>query len=762
MATASATTRDQEVTFISGVNADGTLAGTAFATYDGNTPDGYGRVSEQFHWGPTNAAGTGGGTLNYYFDPSANWNAGEQESLASSLSMWSAVANISFQLTSTASNANLTFSRNTQGEAFAESSSQPHAVGTSTITPPIGNNVLISMDIGDGSRPASGYGALGDFQSGGFGVGTTLHEVGHALGLGHGGPYNGTKTPDQQLGPYDNQISSIMSYFSPHGAGAYASPVGSTNWTTGGIDNYATTWMPLDIDAIQRLYGAQTNGPLNTAQTFGYNTTITGSLKPYFDFTVNTNPVLTLYGTAASGNALDLSRSNQAATLNLNSGTYSSAFGMTNNIAIYDKTYIEKVFCGAGDDVCTVNLGKNNTIDGGGGTNTAVFSGSRADYTIAQANGATIVTRTASANLAARPTGVTDTLTNFQSLRFEDQSVTVCFTAGTRIRVIRQGLPADMAIEDLQIGDQAVTTSGAPRPVRWLGHRTMACRGRKDLLPVRIAKDAFGDNRPERDLLLSPAHAVCVDVLGEVLIPACRLVNGTTVTQIPVEKVTYWHVELDSHDILFAEGLPAESYLDCGNRRFFANAGTTDLGAAPDTRPAGPLPFCRPFHEDGPLVDLVRARLGDRALALGWRLVEDPLADLHLIADGRAITADVDGLAIRFVLPAGARDVRLMSETSVPAHVLPRSTDDRRLGLPVASLTIDGARITLDDPRLGEGWQSVDGGTRWTDGSAVLPPALWEGRRGDVALRVDLSVPALPRWVAPTARSGAEAVRRRA
>ncbi|PIK73884.1 hypothetical protein CS379_05745, partial [Methylobacterium frigidaeris] len=243
MATASATTRDQEVTFISGVNADGTLAGTAFATYDGNTPDGYGRVSEQFHWGPTNAAGTGGGTLNYYFDPSANWNAGEQESLASSLSMWSAVANISFQLTSTASNANLTFSRNTQGEAFAESSSQPHAVGTSTITPPIGNNVLISMDIGDGSRPASGYGALGDFQSGGFGVGTTLHEVGHALGLGHGGPYNGTKTPDQQLGPYDNQISSIMSYFSPHGAGAYASPVGSTNWTTGGIDNYATTWM---------------------------------------------------------------------------------------------------------------------------------------------------------------------------------------------------------------------------------------------------------------------------------------------------------------------------------------------------------------------------------------------------------------------------------------------------------------------------------------------------------------------------------------
>ncbi|MBK3409384.1 hypothetical protein HPY24_13785, partial [Methylobacterium sp. IIF1SW-B5] len=59
----------------------------------------------------------------------------------------------------------------------------------------------------------------------------------------------------------------------------------------------------------------------------------------------------------------------------------------------------------SGNDVCTVNLGKDNTIDGGAGTNPAVFSGNRADYAITQANGATVVTRTASSDLTAKPTG---------------------------------------------------------------------------------------------------------------------------------------------------------------------------------------------------------------------------------------------------------------------------------------------------------------------------------------------------------------------
>jgi hypothetical protein len=331
----------------------------------------------------------------------------------------------------------------------------------------------------------------------------------------------------------------------------------------------------------------------------------------------------------------------------------------------------------------------------------------------------------------------------------------VCFVEGSAIRVVRDGAVRDVAVEALRVGDLAVTTSGAHRPIRWIGHRRLDCARHPDpakVRPVRIAAGAFGEGRPSRDLRVSAAHAIAVDILGAVLIPACRLINGTTITQEAVESVTYWHVELDEHDILLAENLPAESYLDCGNRRFFANADATDLMAAPDTRPEGPLPFCRPFHEDGPLVDLVRARLRERAEALGWHRVEETFAGLYLVADGSVIQPDVEGLTARFVLPAEARDVRLVCAVSVPAHVVTGSTDARRLGVSLAALTIDdgltGARaVALDDARLDEGFHAFDRGARWSDGSAVLPASLWAGCQGTVFLRIRLSGPALPRWI---------------
>lgn len=337
------------------------------------------------------------------------------------------------------------------------------------------------------------------------------------------------------------------------------------------------------------------------------------------------------------------------------------------------------------------------------------------------------------------------------------ESPAPCYVTGTRILTTR----GEVAVEDLAVGDLAVTVSGAQRPIRWIGHRTLQCRGRADLLPVRIAAGAFGEGRPARDLMVSPGHAICVDVLGEVLIPAIRLVNGTTIAQVEVAEVTYWHVELESHDILLAEGLPAESYLEMGNRGFFEGPG---FGLGPDA-PEGRTTddFCRPFHEEGRLVEAVRTRLQARAEALGWQLVETPLAGLHVVVDGRTMRPDIDGLVARFVLPAEARDVRLVSEVSAPAHVLPGTSDDRRLGVSLAALTLDdgltGLRsIALDDPRLETGFHPLDtdgaARWRWTDGATPLPASLWEGCRGTLFLRVTLSAPALPRWVGPQEAAG--------
>jgi Hint domain len=144
-----------------------------------------------------------------------------------------------------------------------------------------------------------------------------------------------------------------------------------------------------------------------------------------------------------------------------------------------------------------------------------------------------------------------------------------CFAEGTRLAT-EDGL---VPIERLAPGRTVRTVLGGSGRVVWLGHRAVDCRRHPDpetVWPVRIAVDAFGDGLPSRALWLSPDHAVHVDGL---LIPIRLLINGRSIARRPVDRVTYWHVELDHHDVVLAEDLPTESYLDTGNRSAFENGG---------------------------------------------------------------------------------------------------------------------------------------------------------------------------------------------
>jgi hypothetical protein len=132
-------------------------------------------------------------------------------------------------------------------------------------------------------------------------------------------------------------------------------------------------------------------------------------------------------------------------------------------------------------------------------------------------------------------------------------------------------------VELLREGDVVVTAAGEPRPIRWIGHRRIDCRRHPkphDVWPVRVHAGAFGDGLPRRELWLSPDHAVFVE---GVLIPVRYLINGRTIVQQRIREVTYYHVELATHDVILAEGLPCESYLDTGNRSDFANGGAVKL-----------------------------------------------------------------------------------------------------------------------------------------------------------------------------------------
>ena len=337
----------------------------------------------------------------------------------------------------------------------------------------------------------------------------------------------------------------------------------------------------------------------------------------------------------------------------------------------------------------------------------------------------------------------------------------VCFATGTRIRIVRDdGRMDDRVVERLEIGDIVVTSSGQTRAIRWIGQRSLVFHddGRKpEASPIRISAHALGSNRPSRDLRVSPGHGICVDLCGEVLIPAGALVNGSTILQEDVDTVTYWHVELEGgHDIILAENLPCESYLEMGNRSFFAEAEATALHAVPDALAITDADFCRPFHHDGPVVSFVRERLAAHAPDLGWTLREVPLADLHLLVDGRRVDAETSNLRARFLVPADAEEVWLVSDTGVPAEI-GVAPDLRRLGVCVGSLVIDDGfgtprTIAANHPLLAVGFHAIeDGPQRWTAGRARLPAALWEGCRGGFFLRVDLTRQALPRWAATAA-----------
>ncbi len=332
-------------------------------------------------------------------------------------------------------------------------------------------------------------------------------------------------------------------------------------------------------------------------------------------------------------------------------------------------------------------------------------------------------------------------------------STPVCFAAGTLIRT-----PAgDVAVETLKAGDLVLTASGDVRPVKWIGHKDFDFRlipGQRSALPIRIVADALGPNRPSQDLYLSAGHSICVDVVGEVFIPVGCLINGGTIAQVETDTISYWHVELDSHDVLIANNLPAESYLAMGNRGAFEELRGL-LPAMLEGRERTHADFCRPVVTKGPILDFARKRLRARAEEIGWTPSRD--ADLSLAIDGEIVRPLLEDGAAAFLFPARVRDVRLLSNAFSPAAL--GSKDPRTLGVMLFDLSFSGGhgevrRISLGDERLRDGIHQLEdhcgGPRRWTNGNLALDPQLWDGVAGPVALRVTYDTTTIRGWSAPT------------
>jgi len=160
------------------------------------------------------------------------------------------------------------------------------------------------------------------------------------------------------------------------------------------------------------------------------------------------------------------------------------------------------------------------------------------------------------------------TLTNYSQGPGNDYYY--CFTAGTLIATP----VGDRRVETLTIGDPILTADSRSVAVKWIGRQTVHSRfaPAARLMPVRFSAGSLGPNVPHTDLTVTADHGMLVD---GVICHAGALVNGSTVTRVPLsemgETFTVYHIETEAHEIILANGAPAETFIDNVSRRAFDN-----------------------------------------------------------------------------------------------------------------------------------------------------------------------------------------------
>jgi hypothetical protein len=188
----------------------------------------------------------------------------------------------------------------------------------------------------------------------------------------------------------------------------------------------------------------------------------------------------------------------------------------------------------------------------------------------------------------------------------------LCFAAGTLIATPN----GERRVEDLRLGDEVVSASGRALPVKWIGRQTVMPRFRpvERLGLVRLSKGSLGSGLPQTDLTVTADHGMLVD---GVICHAGALVNGTTITRVPLAEMgdsyTVYHIETDAHEIILANGAPAETFIDNVSRRVFDNFGEFEAlyGDVPEM---AELPYPRAMSARQ-VPERIRARLSPARVA---------------------------------------------------------------------------------------------------------------------------------------------------
>jgi autotransporter passenger strand-loop-strand repeat protein len=491
-------------------------------------------------------------------------------------------------------------------------------VSGSTMSTNLSGGIVSGTMLSAGSPHGSGTETQQIVGSGGTAIGTILESYA-VQRVSAGGVASGTAIDSGNVQAVASGGTSINAVVNSGGLEQGAGTTSGTTVNTGGVE-YAVGGGSLNGTTLSG--GVQIAGGTQSSTLFG-----SGVLSGTASGTVVSAGGTQYVGSAAVVKATVVDSGGKQQIGGTTSYAYDYAPGTTVSVNLSGGTAsgttvnsdgTEIVSSGGTASGTTVNSGGLvQVVSGGSITGTDLLSGGTINLEYATYSaGATAVLNAGTDVLTVTDGGNTYTLQmagSYTGEGFEVTSATdgtvdviLCFYPGTQLA----GTQGGVAVEDITAGTMLKTASGALMPVRWVGQSQISTRfaDRQRSLPIRIRAGALGDNLPQRDLLVSPDHALFIEGL---LIQAGALVNGVSIIReinVP-EQFTYYHVELARHDLLLAEGVPAESFVDNVDRLHFHN--WAEHEALVDLAPTGEMPYPRvKAHRQVP--QAVRQMLADR------------------------------------------------------------------------------------------------------------------------------------------------------